>query len=61
MSAEQQTQNFYLNVAPMYADPVVRQLYVEIALDDALDRYMAEKCRDTEATTEVGEKRLQLP
>jgi rubrerythrin len=31
MSAEQQTQNFYLNVAPMYADPVVRQLYVEIA------------------------------
>lgn len=31
MSAEQQTQNFYLNVAPLYADPVVRQLYVEIA------------------------------
>ncbi|WP_430230451.1 hypothetical protein [Nitrosomonas communis] len=31
MSSEQQTQNFYLNVAPMYADPVVRQLYTEIA------------------------------
>ena len=31
MSSEQQTQNFYLNVAPMYADPVVRQLYVEIS------------------------------
>jgi hypothetical protein len=31
MSGEQQTQNFYLNVAPMYADPIVRQLYAEIA------------------------------
>lgn len=31
MSAEQQTQNFYLNVGPMYADPVARQLYTEIA------------------------------
>ncbi|MBA4141972.1 MAG: hypothetical protein H0X43_02980 [Nitrosospira sp.] len=31
LSGEQQTQNFYLNVAPLYADPVVRQLYIEIA------------------------------
>jgi rubrerythrin len=31
MSAEQQTHNFYMNVGPMYADPVARQLYAEIA------------------------------
>jgi rubrerythrin len=31
MSAEQQTQNFYQNVGPTYADPVARQLYAEIA------------------------------
>src|SRR3954470_22637540 len=31
LAAEQQTQNFYLNVGPMYADPVARQLYTEIA------------------------------
>jgi rubrerythrin len=31
MSAEQQTHNFYMNIGPMYADPVARQLYAEIA------------------------------
>jgi rubrerythrin len=31
MSGEQQTHNFYMNVGPMYADPVARQLYAEIA------------------------------
>jgi rubrerythrin len=31
MSGEQQTHNFYLNVGPMYSDPVARQLYAEIA------------------------------
>lgn len=31
MSAEQQTHNFYMNVGPLYADPVARQLYGEIA------------------------------
>jgi rubrerythrin len=31
MAAEQQTHNFYMNVGPMYADPVARQLYAEIA------------------------------
>ena len=31
MSAEQQTQNFYQNVGPLYADPMARQLYAEIA------------------------------
>ncbi len=31
MAAEQQTQNFYQNVGPQYADPVARQLYAEIA------------------------------
>ena len=31
MAAEQQTQNFYQNVGPTYADPVARQLYAEIA------------------------------
>ena len=31
MAAEQQTQNFYQNVGPMYADPMARQLYAEIA------------------------------
>jgi rubrerythrin len=31
MASEQQTHNFYMNVGPMYADPVARQLYAEIA------------------------------
>jgi rubrerythrin len=31
LSAEQQTHNFYMNIGPMYADPVARQLYAEIA------------------------------
>lgn len=31
MAGEQQTQTFYQNVGPMYADPVARQLYAEIA------------------------------
>jgi rubrerythrin len=31
MSGEQQTHNFYMNVGPMYSDPVARQLYAEIA------------------------------
>jgi rubrerythrin len=31
MAGEQQTHNFYMNVGPMYADPVARQLYAEIA------------------------------
>jgi rubrerythrin len=31
MSAEQQTHNFYMNIGPMYTDPVARQLYAEIA------------------------------
>jgi len=31
MAGEQQTHNFYMNIGPMYADPVARQLYAEIA------------------------------
>jgi hypothetical protein len=31
LSGEQQTHNFYMNVGPLYADPVARQLYAEIA------------------------------
>ena len=31
MAGEQQTQNFYQNVGPLYSDPVARQLYAEIA------------------------------
>jgi rubrerythrin len=31
MSAEQQTHNFYMNIGPMYSDPMARQLYAEIA------------------------------
>jgi hypothetical protein len=31
MAAEQQTNNYYMNIGPMYADPVARQLYAEIA------------------------------
>jgi rubrerythrin len=31
MAGEQQTHNFYLNIGPMYSDPVARQLYAEIA------------------------------
>jgi hypothetical protein len=31
LSSEQQTHNFYMNVGPLYADPVARQLYAEIA------------------------------
>jgi hypothetical protein len=30
-STEQQTQNYYMNVGPLFADPVARQLYAEIA------------------------------
>lgn len=31
MSAEQQTWNYYMNIGPLFADPVARQLYAEIA------------------------------
>lgn len=31
MAAEYQTHDFYANVGPMYADPIARQLYAEIA------------------------------
>jgi rubrerythrin len=31
MAGEQQTHNFYMNIGPLYADPVARQLYAEIA------------------------------
>lgn len=30
MSAEQQTQNYYANIGPLFADPLARQLYAEI-------------------------------
>src|SRR3954468_13867629 len=30
-AAEQQTHNYYLNIGPLFADPVARQLYAEIA------------------------------
>ncbi|WP_019142007.1 hypothetical protein [Noviherbaspirillum massiliense] len=30
-ASEQQTQNYYLNIGPLFADPVARQLYAEIA------------------------------
>ncbi|TDD17108.1 hypothetical protein [Nonomuraea diastatica] len=32
MSAEQQTMNFYMNVGPMYMEPIARRLYQEIGL-----------------------------
>jgi rubrerythrin len=31
MAGEQQTHNYYMNIGPMFADPVARQLYAEIA------------------------------
>ena len=31
MSAEQQTHNYYMNIGPIFADPVARALYAEIA------------------------------
>lgn len=31
MAGEQQTWNYYMNVGPLFADPVARQLYAEIA------------------------------
>lgn len=31
LSAEHQTRDFYMNIGPMYSDPVARQLYAEIA------------------------------
>jgi rubrerythrin len=31
MAGEQQTHNFYMNIGPMYSDPLARQLYAEIA------------------------------
>ncbi|NLG76111.1 MAG: hypothetical protein GX535_07725 [Xanthomonadaceae bacterium] len=30
-ASEQQTHNYYLNIGPLFADPVARQLYAEIA------------------------------
>ncbi|RBQ16207.1 hypothetical protein DP939_31840 [Spongiactinospora rosea] len=32
MAAEQQTMNFYMNVGPLYMEPIARQLYQEIGL-----------------------------
>jgi hypothetical protein len=32
MAAEQQTMNFYMNVGPMYMEPIARQLYQEIGM-----------------------------
>ena len=31
MAAEQQTHDYYMNIGPLFADPVARQLYAEIA------------------------------
>lgn len=31
MSGEQQTHNYYMNIGPIFADPIARQLYAEIA------------------------------
>jgi len=31
MSAEQQTHNYYMNIGPLFADPLARQVYAEIA------------------------------
>jgi rubrerythrin len=31
MAAEQQTHNYYMNIGPLFADPVARALYAEIA------------------------------
>jgi hypothetical protein len=31
MASEQQTHNYYMNIGPLFADPVARQLYAEIA------------------------------
>ena len=31
MAAEQQTHNYYMNIGPLFADPLARQLYAEIA------------------------------
>ena len=31
MSAEQQTHNYYMNIGPLFTDPVARMLYAEIA------------------------------
>lgn len=30
-SAEQQTENYYMNIGPLFSDPVARQLYAEIS------------------------------
>lgn len=31
LSGEQQTHNYYMNIGPIFADPIARQLYAEIA------------------------------
>jgi hypothetical protein len=31
MASEQQTRNYYMNIGPLFADPMARQLYAEIA------------------------------
>ena len=31
MAAEQQTHNYYMNIGPLFSDPMARLLYAEIA------------------------------
>ena len=31
VAAEQQTHDYYMNIGPLFADPLARQLYAEIA------------------------------
>ncbi|SEM73174.1 dTDP-4-dehydrorhamnose reductase [Nitrosospira multiformis] len=51
----------YIALRPFYSALWSERGILLPTLEDALDRYMAEKRRDTEVIAEVGEKRLQIP
>lgn len=49
-AAEQQTHNYYMNVGPLFADPVARQLYAEIASIEQQHVTQYESLLDPEAS-----------
>jgi rubrerythrin len=49
-AAEQQTHNYYMNIGPLFADPLARQLYAEIASIEQQHVTQYESLLDPEAT-----------
>ncbi|XGC82226.1 hypothetical protein ACES2L_06980 [Bdellovibrio bacteriovorus] len=50
MAAEQQTWNYYMNIGPLFADPLARQLYAEIASIEEQHVTQYESIIDTKET-----------